>query len=204
MREGKRTIKKIAIMKQKKGQENTDNEQIITEPNEAENPAAETAADNLADESSETADKEADLTEEVAAWQDKYLRLSAEFDNFRKRTLREKMELTQSGRDEIIRGILPVVDDIDRAMDAMEKTDDIAAVREGVKLINQKFLDFLRQKGVTEIEALGLPLDTDYHDAVAKFPVEDPEKRGRIIDVVQKGYKHDDKVIRFAKVVVGE
>lgn len=191
-------------MKQKKGQENTDNEQIITEPNEAENPAAETAADNLADESSETADKEADLTEEVAAWQDKYLRLSAEFDNFRKRTLREKMELTQSGRDEIIRGILPVVDDIDRAMDAMEKTDDIAAVREGVKLINQKFLDFLRQKGVTEIEALGLPLDTDYHDAVAKFPVEDPEKRGRIIDVVQKGYKHDDKVIRFAKVVVGE
>ena len=144
-----------------------------------------------------------DAAAEAAEWRDKYLRLQAEFDNYRKRTLREKMELVQSGGSDVLKAMLPVVDDVNRALAAMEKSDDVAALREGVRLIAQKFDEVLRSKGVTEIEAVGLELDTDRHEAVAKFAAGD-DKRGRIIDVVQRGYMLGDKVLRFAKVVVGE
>lgn len=144
-----------------------------------------------------------DAAAEAAEWRDKYLRLQAEFDNYRKRTLREKMELVQSGGSEVLKAMLPVVDDVNRALAAMEKSDDVAALRDGVKLIAMKFEEVLRSKGVTEIEAMGLALDTDRHEAVAKFAAGD-DKRGLIIDVVQRGYMLGDKVLRFAKVVVGE
>ena len=144
-----------------------------------------------------------DAAAEAAEWRDKYLRLQAEFDNYRKRTLREKMELVQSGGSEVLKAMLPVVDDVNRALAAMEKSDDVAALREGVRLIAQKFDEVLRSKGVTEIEAVGLELDTDRHEAVAKVAAGD-DKRGLIIDVVQRGYMLGDKVLRFAKVVVGE
>ena len=144
-----------------------------------------------------------DAAAEAAEWRDKYVRLQAEFDNYRKRTLREKMELVQSGGSEVLKAMLPVVDDVNRALAAMEKSDDVAALREGVRLIAQKFDEVLRSKGVTEIEAVGLELDTDRHEAVAKFAAGD-DKRGLIIDVVQRGYMLGDKVLRFAKVVVGE
>lgn len=161
-------------------------------------------ADNVAEEPEEKDDNKAVLAEQVKEWQDKYLRLSAEFDNYRKRTLKEKMELIDTAGSEVIKSILAVIDDFDRAMAAMETATDVAAVREGVQLIHQKLMDTLKQKGLSEIEAMGKELDTDFHDAIAKVPVEEKEKKGKVIDVVQKGYQLKDKVIRFSKVVVGE
>ena len=144
-----------------------------------------------------------DWEAEIAEWQDKYLRLQAEFDNFRKRTLREKMELVQSGSAECVKNFLPLMDDLQRALEAIEKSNDLEALREGVKLIAQKFRETLKKQNVKEIEALGLELDTDHHEAVARFDA-GKEKKGKIVDVVQPGYKMGDKELRFAKVVVGE
>ena len=144
-----------------------------------------------------------DWEAEIAEWQDKYLRLQAEFDNFRKRTLREKMELVQSGSAECVKNFLPLMDDLQRALEAIEKSNDLEALREGVKLIAQKFRETLKKQNVKEIEALGLELDTDHHEAVARFDA-GKEKKGKIVDVVQPGYKMGDKLLRFAKVVVGE
>ncbi len=141
--------------------------------------------------------------QEAAEWRDKYIRLQAEFDNFRKRTLREKMDLVQSGGADVLKSMLSVLDDVYRAVDASEKSEDIAALREGEKLVAQKFCDALRSKGVTEIEALDKEFDSDLHEAVARFAAGE-EKRGKVIDVVQKGYMLGEKVLRYAKVVVGE
>ncbi len=162
-----------------------------------------TSTDNVAEECVTEADKMAQMGAEAEEWKDKYLRLSAEFDNYRKRTLREKMELIESGGEDVIKSMLAVMDDFDRALQAMQSAEDVAAVREGVELISQKMRDTLKSKGVSEIEAVGQPLDTDLHEAVAKFPAGD-DKKGLVIDVVQKGYKLKEKVIRYAKVVVGE
>ena len=127
-----------------------------------------------------------DWEAEIAEWQDKYLRLQAEFDNFRKRTLREKMELVQSGSAECVKNFLPLMDDLQRALEAIEKSNDLEALREGVKLIAQKFRETLKKQNVKEIEALGLELDTDHHEAVARFDA-GKEKKGKIVDVVQPG-----------------
>lgn len=139
----------------------------------------------------------------VAEWKDKYLRLQAEFDNYRKRTLREKMELVETGGRDVLLEMLPVRDDVQRAVDAMHKSDDLEALRAGVTLISQKFTEALRRKGVTEIEVMGKEFDADLSEAVARFDAGE-EKRGTVIDVVQTGYMLGDKVLRFAKVVVGE
>ncbi len=189
------------MVKEKDKHKGFGDQSVNGKPQEAcENPGA-AGADNVADESFEADDKTACAADE---WKDKYMRLSAEFDNFRKRTLREKMEIIAAGGEEVIKPLLGVMDDFDRALLAMERAQDVAAVREGVELIRQKFMDTLRSRGVSEVDAQGLPLDTDLHDAVAQLPVEDPKMRGRIVDVVQKGYKLKDKVIRHSKVVVGE
>ncbi len=161
--------------------------------------AEEPATDTVADSQEEEAPKEAEGQE----WRDKFLRLQAEFDNYRKRTLREKMDLVQNGGADTLKAFLPVVDDVDRAVVAMGKSDDIEALRQGVDLIAAKFGEILKQQGVVEIEALGLELDTDHHEAIARFAAGE-EQKGKIIDVVQKGYIMGDKVLRFAKVVVGE
>ena len=143
------------------------------------------------------------LESAVAQWQDKFMRLQAEFDNYRKRTLKEKMDLVQTGGRDVLLAMLPVRDDVQRAVDAMHKSDDLEALRAGVTLISQKFTEALRQKGVTEIEVLDKEFDADLSEAVARFAAGD-EKKGKVIDVVQTGYKLGDKVLRFAKVVVGE
>lgn len=174
---------------------------------------------NMADDDTSSVDEMADQTDaepvdesaealakaeaEAADWRDKYLRLQAEFDNYRKRTLKEKMSLVESGGENVIKALLPVVDDVDRALAAMEKSDDVEALRGGVRLISQKFNEVMRQQGVNEIEAVGKEFDVDVHEAVARFPI-DGKNSGEIIDVVQKGYKLGDKVIRYAKVVVAE
>ncbi len=141
-------------------------------------------------------------TAEENDWKDKYTRLSAEFDNFRKRTSKEKLELIVLGGEDVIRSILSVLDDFDRAIEAMDKSDNIESARQGMHLIHKKLIDTLRQKGVECIESNGADFDTDLHEAVTKFPSED--QKGKVIDTVQKGYKLKDKVIRFCKVVVGE
>lgn len=166
------------------------------------------AVDEMADQTDaepvdEVAEALAKAEAEAAEWRDKYLRLQAEFDNYRKRTLKEKMSLVESGGENVIKALLPVVDDVDRALAAMEKSDDVEALRGGVRLISQKFNEVMRQQGVNEIEAVGKEFDVDVHEAVARFPV-DGKEQGAIIDVVQKGYKLGEKVIRYAKVVVAE
>ena len=152
------------------------------------------ATDTLADgEPAAEADAAKALEEAVAQWQDKY----------RKRTLKEKMDLVQTGGRDVLLEMLPVRDDVQRAVDAMQKSDDLEALRAGVTLISQKFTEALRRKGVTEIEVLDKEFDADFSEAVARFAAGD-EKKGKVIDVVQTGYMLGEKVLRFAKVVVGE
>ena len=162
------------------------------------------ATDTMADdESAAEGDAAKALESAVAQWQDKYVRLQAEFDNYRKRTLKEKMDLVQTGGRDVLLAMLPVRDDVQRAVDAMQKSDDIEALRAGVTLISQKFTDTLRQKGVTEIDVKGREFDADLCEAVAKFAAGE-EMQGKVVDIVQTGYMLGDKVLRFAKVVVGE
>ena len=150
----------------------------------------------------ETKLKEAD--EKATELNDRYLRLSAEFDNYRKRTLKEKTELILNGSEKAFTSILPVLDDMERAMQNMEKATDVAAVREGVELIYTKFLQTLEQNGVKPIPTEDQSLDTDYHEAIALIDAPSEEQKGKILDCVQKGYTLNDKVIRHAKVVIGK
>ena len=160
--------------------------------------------DTVAEESDAAAEsvEEAPKSEEID-WRDKYIRLQAEFDNFRKRTLREKMALIESGGSDVWKAVLPVLDDMERAIAASEKSNDIDALREGEKLIYNKFVDIMRQKGVVEIEAVGTEFNPDLHEAVARFAAGE-DKSGKVIDVVQRGYKQGEQVLRYTKVVVGE
>ena len=146
----------------------------------------------------------ASLKVNLAGMNDKYLRLSADFDNFRRRTLKEKMDLINSASEKVLTNILLVIDDFERAIQASNSTTEIEAVKEGITLIYNKFRDFTKQNGVTEIEALGKDFDTDLHEAITKIPAPNNELKGKVVDVVQKGYYLNEKVIRFAKVVIGE
>ena len=158
-----------------------------------------------------TQNKEEELANElkkanevIEEQKDKYLRLSAEFDNYRKRTMKEKAELILNGGEKSISSILPVVDDLERALKNMETATDVKAVKEGVELIYNKFMTVLGQNGVKVIETHDQPLNTDFHEAIAVIPAPEEGKKGKILDCVQTGYTLNDKVIRHAKVVVGE
>ncbi len=144
-----------------------------------------------------------ELQGKIAEINDKYLRLYSEFDNFRKRTLREKIELTKIASQEVIFDLLPVLDDFDRAIKHSEDTDNVEAVKEGQKLILAKFKTILEQKGLKEIKSIGEPFDIDLHDAIASVPSPSEDMRGKIIEETVKGYMLNGKVIRYAKVVVG-
>jgi molecular chaperone GrpE len=153
-------------------------------------------------------DKSAEIIETLenllAQKNDQYLRLNAEFDNYRKRTLKEKMELTKSAGESLLINILPVIDDFERAMKAMETATEIAPVKEGIDLIYKRFTDFIKMNGIKEIDAKEKDFDTDLHEAITKIPSPSEELKGKVVDVIQKGYTLNDKVIRFAKVVIGE
>jgi molecular chaperone GrpE len=174
-------------------------------------------ADNLADdmpkeqvqeENPENADnvsetpEEPDASEELEKWKDSYLRLMAEYDNYRKRTIKEKADLIKNGGEKILIGLLPVVDDVQRALENIDKAKDLDAVKEGVDLIYQKFLAFLQQNGVKAIETTDEPFDADLHEAIATIPAQEEDQKGKIRDSLQTGYILNDKVIRHAKVVV--
>jgi len=141
---------------------------------------------------------------ELLELKDKHIRLQAEFDNYRKRTLKERMELLKTASESLLVSILPVIDDFDRAMQTIDVVEEEGHIKDGVKLIYNKFQDFLKQNGVKEIEAKEQIFDTDLHEAITKIPAPTDELRGKIVDVVQKGYYLNDKVIRFSKVVIGE
>ena len=143
------------------------------------------------------------LEARVAEVNDKYIRLAAEFDNYRRRTAKERLELISTAGEDIIKGMLPVLDDCERALQVLRESDSDKAAVEGTELIYNKLMTFLKGRGLSVIEALGKELDTDFHEAVAQLPVQESDRKNKIVDVIQQGYKLNDKVIRFAKVVVG-
>ena len=147
--------------------------------------------------------KVAELEEKAAKDKDDYLRLMAEFDNFRRRTAQEKLEIVSMASTETIKGLLPILDDCERALKVLLESNDSDAAKEGTELIYSKLMSYLKSKGLAVIEAMDQPFDTDLHEAVAQFPVQEEEKKGKVFDVVQTGYTLNGKVIRFAKVVVG-
>ena len=196
------------MVKKKSHEERHDEAMPIDESKENQATTETEAAGQTAPcEETESAGKDAteeELMKKLTEMQDKYLRLSAEFDNYRKRTLREKIELAKSGGESVIVSLLPVVDDIERAMSSMNDTSDCTAVKKGIELIYGKIAEFLKQSGVTEIEVMNEPFNSDRHEAVTSIAVDDDALRGKIIDVTQKGYTLNERVIRFPKVVVGE
>lgn len=193
-----------------KEKENNQEEELKTQatPNECdeETVGQETSQENEAPltEEEKLAQELEKANEQIEEQKDKYLRLSAEFDNYRKRTMKEKAELILNGSEKSISSILPIVDDFERALKNMETATDVAAVKEGVELIYNKFMSVLGQNGVKVIETKEQPLDTDYHEAIAVIPAPNEALKGKILDCVQTGYILNDKVIRHAKVVVGE
>ena len=144
-----------------------------------------------------------ELEDKVAKDKDDYIRLMAEFDNYRRRTSQEKLELVSVASMDTIKGLLPVLDDCERALAVLKESNDSDAAKEGTELIYNKLMTYLKSKGLAVIEAVGQPFDTDLHEAVAQFPVPEEDKKGKVFDVVQTGYTLNGKVIRFAKVVVG-
>jgi molecular chaperone GrpE len=161
---------------------------------------------NMAEEEQAETDNmsvEPSLEEQLAVWRDKYLRLQAEFDNFRKRTIKEKMELVERGCESAWKAVLPIVDDMERAVAASKKTDDIEALRQGEELVMKKFESVFQSANITVIDCVGKPFNEEEQEAVARFAAGE-DKRGLVIDCVQRGYKLGDHILRYAKVVVGE
>ena len=181
-------------------------EEKVTKQEEVNNheEQSETPASEKTTEESKELSPEEKLQKRIAEIQDKYLRLSAEFDNYRKRTIKEKSEIIKNAAEKTITAILPVLDDMERAIANMQKSEDAKAWLEGVELINNKFLKILSQEGLNKIETEGADFDTDYHEAIAMIPAPNEEQKGKVLDCVQTGYKLNDKVIRHAKVAVAQ
>ncbi|MBR2436599.1 MAG: nucleotide exchange factor GrpE [Alistipes sp.] len=161
---------------------------------------------NMAEEEQAATDNmsvEPSLEEQLAVWRDKYLRLQAEFDNFRKRTIKEKMELVERGCESAWKAVLPILDDMERAVEASKKSDDIEALRQGEELVMKKFESVFQSANITAIDCVGKPFNEEEQEAVARFAAGE-DKRGLVIDCVQRGYKLGDHILRYAKVVVGE
>ncbi len=181
----------------------------VENPDLGENPADNIAADQTNEqEYRENPDYEPESTdkvsEELAEMKDSYLRLMAEYDNYRKRTVKEKAELIKNGGERTLIALLPVLDDFERALKNMESATDIPAISEGILLIYNKFITYLQQNGVKPIEAQGQDFDDELFDAVATIPAADDEQKDKVVDCVQTGYMLNDKVIRHAKVVVAK
>lgn len=176
-------------------QENLDKETILN--------------DNLSDEEEylsdeEGKDEEKTLQEKYDELNDSYLRLHAEYDNYRKRTLKEKMEIIKTGGEKVLTEMIPLIDDFERALETVQNAEDKKAIVEGLELIYSKFISFINRHGVKEMEAIGEPFDADKFEAITTIPVEDKSQKDMVVDCVQKGYILHEKVIRFPKVIVGK
>ncbi|MFY9597256.1 MAG: nucleotide exchange factor GrpE [Dysgonamonadaceae bacterium] len=192
----------------KKYNDPQDREKMKKTASPAEEEKNTTINDNLSDEKEKTQTSEQDeqqkLQQKYDELNEKYIRLFADYDNYRKRTLREKADIIKSGGEKVLSDIIPLIDDFERAIAALHKSDDKEALLEGIDLIYNKFLNFLRQHGIKEIEAIGQPFDPEKFEAVGTIPAPEESQEGIVIDLVQKGYTLNDKVIRFPKVIVGE
>ncbi len=204
--------KNINIMSDKNREKNQKVEEKESVAAEAANESAEAANENKEVEqepqkelsAEEIMEKRVAESEQKAAEAaDKYVRLAAEFDNYRRRTAKERLELISTAGEDVIKGLLPVLDDCERALQVLKESKDSTAAIEGTELIYNKMMAFLKGKGLAVIEAKEKELDTEFHEAVAQFPVDDKAKKNKVIDVVQQGYTLNGKVIRYAKVVVG-
>lgn len=194
-------------LKKSKDKVNNDYQEVSQKSNPEDNyPEKEQEEAVSADKSTSdtVAPEEKSPEEKLAEIQDKYIRLSAEFDNYRKRTLREKIDLSKNATESLIVGLLPLMDDFERGISHLESAADSNALKEGIDLIYSKFRLFFDHNGIKEIDALNKDFDVDLHDAVTKVSVSDQKMKGKVVDVIQKGYMLNDKVIRFSKVVVGE
>ena len=195
------------MSKKNKHNDNKVEEQAAAESQAA--PQAEEVKEEAAKQAEEpAADQQAakqveEMQGKLAEANDRYLRLAAEFDNYRRRTAKERMDLIALANENLVKDMLPIIDDFERALAAMKDSDDSASAKEGTELIYNKMVAFLKKNGVVEIDALGKEFDTDFHEAVAQFPVEEKKKKNTVIDVTQKGYTMGEKVIRYAKVVIG-
>lgn len=181
------------------------------EEKEVKNQEAQQEAEENIEKEAETTGKEEESNADKNEWEekykevnDKYLRLYSEFDNFRKRTGKEKVDLISSANMQLIKDLLPILDDFERAIESNEKTEDSAGLKEGFQLIYNKFSNILKSKGLTPMDAKGKPFDSDVHEAITNIPTENEEDKGKVIDVVEKGYFLNEKVARYAKVVVGQ
>ncbi|MFR3187728.1 MAG: nucleotide exchange factor GrpE [Phocaeicola sp.] len=190
---------------------NTPQEEEVVKNPEAETAQTQTEDQSNAQEAQEELTPEQQLSKDLETAQamieeqkDKYLRLSAEFDNYRKRTMKEKAELIKNGGEKAIAAVLPILDDLERALANMQQADDVKAMYEGIDLIYQKFLKNLNQEGLEKMNPVGEAFDTDFHEAVALIPAQEEEQKGKVLDCIQTGYKLNDKVIRHAKVVVAQ
>lgn len=190
---------------------NSKEKQEKTSKQDLENPEEMTNVQDKQPQTAEAENKSDKKAEEAEDYKKKYeelneahLRLRAEFDNYRKRTLREKADLIKNGGETALKNLLPVVDDFERAMQNISKTEDVAAVKEGLDLIYSKFMNYLAQQGVKPVDAIGKAFDTELFEAIATIPAPEADMKGKVIDCVQTGYSLFDKVIRHAKVVVGE
>ena len=165
--------------------------------------SAEAAQTEQDAQTAEPAEDTEALRRELEDYRDRYVRLMAEFDNYRRRTARERLDLIESAGEDILKGFLPVLDDCERALKVLSETCEDKAAIEGTELIYNKLLGYLKERGVTRIEAQGAAFDTDYHEAISQFPAPSPELKNTVIDVTRQGYMLHDKVVRFAQVVVG-
>lgn len=192
----------------KKEQEQVKEEELQQEETQTEAQNAEVESQNAEEEQpakEETPeDKIAALQAELEKSQKEYLFLMAEFDNYRKRTVKEKAELIKNGGEKAMLGLLPVIDDFERAIDAIDKSSDVESLKEGVDLIYNKFMKYLESQQVKPMESTGTDFDADVYEAVTTFPAPDESMKGKVIDTVQKGYTINEKVLRHAKVVVGQ
>jgi len=203
-------MKKMKEHKEKQENVNVTGDNISAEKTNDENKSEISSDESKVSMDSEQSDKTTetetpvDYEAKIAEWKDKYLRLSAEFDNYRKRTLKEKIELTKYANEDFLLKLLPVIDDFEHGLKTIKEATDLEAVKEGIDHIYNKFKDFLAQRGLKEIEITNGEFNTDYHEAISKTPVDDDKKSGKIVDTIQKGYFLDEKVIRHSKVVIGE
>ena len=201
----KNNKKTIYIMSEKSEKDLKEKQEEPVEATPQEQASAETTVEAEEPTAEEKLQKELDDTKaELEKSKKEYMFLLAEFDNFRKRTLKEKSELIKNAAEGAMKDLLPVLDDFERAIQATSESNDVESIKEGVNLIYNKFVTYLEQKGVKAIESQDADFDTEYHEAVTTFPTDDESKKGKVIDTVQKGYVMNDKVIRHSKVVVGQ
>lgn len=182
--------------------ENTEHPENVDNVNLQDENVSETQ-EGASQESQELSEVEK-LQAELEESNNKFLRLYAEFDNYKRRTSKERVDLMQSAGKEVISALLPIIDDFERGLEAMNAASDVPSVKEGVDLIYQKLLGILQQKGLKPMDVVGEVFDADFHEAIANIPVSDEEQKGKIIEELQKGYLLNDKILRFAKVVTGQ